>query len=1024
MELISRYNDLIRRGLEHTILKHLRFDQRDESICYQAAKFYQRRGDHRLMTDALEKLPNVEDRITFLQRNGFFDEAAKLLLKEGKAQEAAKLMRSKGKFLEAARFSQDNKFIADCYLLTARSTAEKEIRNKETEEFFNGLLETATEMYKRCNNLNGQAEVLFARGKFLKNSADIDEAGKLYYQVSNYAALTNCFLLLIENDSRNFSRPKAISTLRGLLCLILALYKDQKENNERTIISMCYSYFGLEDADDMYNKKVPLNENVRFANIENVQAKLTKDGVIQAKDAETLIKDHLSKMAHDLIKQVWNRHQQINEERKLCPHFLYGTSCHFTECIHRHAKLSRDLFADRFYALLFLVNLEEIIATFLKSIRRQSVEGRNQLQQLQLFVKPEFTACQWLYDLLFPRDGQLVSSYFLSEKDVYILRSKVPGRIKEFATKFLWNRSSEKKRWSSSDLFIEVSNMMHVAGAPVENLLCVEERKFEDRNLRSHPGMFPVGPGRFEVFSKSLEHSKSNLYRDGDVLGSIHAAVRKFLFTPAKRRLPYPSIANAVMILERQLTACLMLYTRLMMDETFVCLPESYLSMINFWDFVDRSQTGGNTTLYGAIQYAPHFFKGAEGQRGFNHLQELAKDVVKLTFGEVNRKYDIVFDALSCGSVNSVEAERVLVLVLIMLCNCGRGIPIECEKLIREHLLTLQLRQDLPGKLKTCVKDVCNATGFADVVLCLRELLSQRPRQERLCDVKWDDRNAKDSRRNCMIDAYSKHFCFQIDVSTPKIAQGRQDERQKATEVTEDEMNDDYSQVINEDETNNQHPEKNDEVKAKALSVIERALLKWKFRKQMKAKFDEKIKNDPVECHLQSFKLDKSGCTICGHVQFVNRSLSAAHTVSSDKSSLTDQNEENTSTWQLLQQNTFENHCSKGSPHWLKEKAFAKFKEFYRKRVCPITEKATGLMEKMTKLNNETAVNCDLDLHRLDNSLSRLQSTIKKVEDQGSWESVRLIDKAVEEVDTKICKIINTNNKRGNPLNTNDLILR
>ena len=117
----------------------------------------------------------------------------------------------------------------------------------------------------------------------------------------------------MDNDSRNFSRSKAISTLRDLLRLILAFYKDKKENNERTIISMCYSYFGLENADDMYNKKVPFNENVRFANIKNVQTKLTQDGVIQAKDAETLIKDHLSKMAHDHIKQVWNRHQQINK---------------------------------------------------------------------------------------------------------------------------------------------------------------------------------------------------------------------------------------------------------------------------------------------------------------------------------------------------------------------------------------------------------------------------------------------------------------------------------------------------------------------------------------------------------------------------------------------------------------------------------------------------------------------------------------------------------------------------------------
>ena len=122
-------------------------------------------------------------------------------------------------------------------------------------------------------------------------------------------------------------------------------------------------------------------------------------------------------------------------------------------------------------------------------------------------------------------------------------------------------------------------------------------------------------------------------------------------------------------------------------------------------------------------------------------------------------------DSLCDNTVNCVEAERVLVLVLIMLCNCGRGIPVECEKLIREHLITLQLRQDLPEKLKKCVEDVRDATGFSDVVLCLKDLLSQKPRQERLCDVKWDDRKVKDSRGNCNIDNYSKHFYFKIDVN-------------------------------------------------------------------------------------------------------------------------------------------------------------------------------------------------------------------------------------------------------------------
>ena len=775
-DLVSRYNDLIRRGEDHTILKHLRVDQRNESICYQAAKFYQRRGDHRAMTDYLEKLPNVEDRITFLQRNGLFDQVAELLLKEGKVEEAARVMRSKGKFLEAARFSTDNKFIGDCYLLAAHSTTKEEIRSKEE---IRRLLATASKMYKRCNNLNGQAEVLFARGKFFRNPADIDEAGKLYYQASNYAALTDCFLLLMntEKDPRKCSPSKAIDTLDGLLHLIFAFHKDKQENSERKAISMCHTYFGIEDTDVVHIKKVPLEEKVRFTNLQNAQTKLFEDGMILATDANMLIKHHLSRMACSLVKRLWSKHQQINERCKICPHFLAGTSCNLTICSNHHVGLSRALFLDRFQALLFLLRLEETIATFLKSMQRESAKVKNQLQQL-LFIEPEFTACEWLYDLLFPRDGQLVSSYFLSEENLCVLRRYVSGHIKEFATRFLWDRSNENERWSSSDLFIQVSNIMHVAGAPVENLLCIEEKKFEGRNLQSHPGMFPDNrrPGRFEIFSKSLERSKSELYRHGDVLGSIDAAVRKFLFTSAKRQgLPYPSIANAVMILEHQLTACLMLYARLMMNETIVCLPESYLSMINFWDFVNRSQTS-RSSLYEAIQHTIYFYQSAEGQRNFYLLlRELATDLVKLTFGEVSRKCNIVTDSLCDTSVNCVEAERVLVLVLIMLCNCGRGIPVECEKLIREHLITLQLRQDLPEKLKKCVEDVRNATGFSDVVLCLRDLLSQKPRQERLFDVKWDDRKAKDSRRNCKIDNYLKYFYFKIDVNklSAQIALGR-----------------------------------------------------------------------------------------------------------------------------------------------------------------------------------------------------------------------------------------------------------
>ena len=1022
LDLVSRYNDLIQRGQANTILKHPRYDQRDESICYQAAKFYQRRCDHRLMSDALERLPNVEDRITFLQKNGFFDQAAELLLKEGKSQEASRLMRSKGKFLEAARFSDDEKFIADCYLLAANSmmhSMKKEVRNRETKELIEGLLELATEMYKRCNNLNGQAEVLFARGTFYRNSEDVDEAGNLYYQASNYAALTECFLLLVNNDPRKVSRPKAISTLKGLLDLILALHKKNRENSERTAISMCHTYFGLEDTDDLHTKKVPQQEKVRFTNLQ----KLKGDEVITAKGADKLINDHLSKMARKLIEQVWKKHQQTIDRSKTCSQFIAGITCDITTCNHHHDKITRDHFAKRLDALLFLVRVEEIIATFLKYMKRESAKVRNRLQQL-LFIEPEFTACQWLYELLFPRDGELVSSYFLLERDVSFLRCNVSGRLIEFAKRHKWYNSSEEKRWSSSDLFIEVSNLMHIAGAPVENLLSVEERKFEKlSNIQvcqtsrylEHPGMFRDRriPGRFHIFSKSLERSKTRLYLNGDILGSIHAAVKEFLFAPAKRRdLPYPSIANAVMILERHLTACLMLYTRLMMNETTVCLPECYLSMINFWDFVDRPQTNRSWSFYNAVQHAPHFFQGPDGQRNFNNLLELMRSVVELTFGEVRGEYNIVNDALCGNTVNCVETERVLVLVLIMLCNCGRGIPEECEKLIREHLFKLQLRQDLPEKLTKCVEDVRNASGFKDVVLCLRELLTQKPCQERLCDVKWDDLEVKDSRRICKIDNYSMPFRFEIDVST--LTRSAESGQRKEQQATDDEMNDMYSEVFTQEETHSQRQEYNEEAMENASLVIQRTFVKWKHRKEAKAKLEDEIKNDAVKLHFQSFKLDKSGCTICGRVQFVDSKPS------SEPSSSLDQDEETASTWQprILQRNTFETHCSKGSPHWKKEKSLAEFKEFYEGCVLPAIQRAKQLKDEMTKLRIESDVDClDLDLDRLEDALSRLQRKIKKVEDERSWDTVNLLQKSAEEVNDEIQRIKNTKGRKGNVAN-------
>ena len=653
LEVIARCRKLVQEKGEVAMVTVPRVDQREESICYQAAEYYLKHDQLDLMTSALEKLPETKDRITFLQKNACYDQAAELLLKEGKPQEAAELMRSNGKFLEATSFTDDDKFAADCYLLATRSTIlSKEItvntmNNAETQELIEAPLHRAAELYERCGDVNGQAEVKFTRGKFLSCISDLEEAGKLYYRAVNYVGAAECFLLLIdlEKDPKKFSHPIALDTIKAFLYLILALHKKKQDNKDHTTILMCESYFGLVETGDTYARKIPQLEMARLTAL-RVNEEVKNKEIIAVEDAYNVIKEHLYAMASNLIQQVWNRHQRINEQHKQCSRYLAGDSCENDSCKCYHGDLTRLHFADRFYALCFLINLDAEVENFLEELKRESAKAANQLRKR--FSKPlMFEACQWLVELLFPRSNQLNQPYFLRGKDLIFLRKQQPirYRIIEYA-KFLWCKAEEEDRWSDSDLFITVSNLMHVAAAPVAdifNLLNVEERKFErhaaKENMRNyHYGFFPdrIKRGRYKIFSKWLEHSKSALHNlGGDVLKATQSAIKIFLYVPAKRspKMPYPSIANTVMILEYFMTACLMLYSRLIINRTPVCLPKSYLSLTTFWDMVNMFKPN-QSSLRGAIQrHAPSSFV-EEGM--LERLQGLTESMVMLMFGGIS----------------------------------------------------------------------------------------------------------------------------------------------------------------------------------------------------------------------------------------------------------------------------------------------------------------------------------------------------------------------------------------------------
>ena len=53
------------------------------NLSYKAAKFYHRYGETKKMLAAVERLPNKEDQIKFLQKLGYLQDAAQLMCSDG-----------------------------------------------------------------------------------------------------------------------------------------------------------------------------------------------------------------------------------------------------------------------------------------------------------------------------------------------------------------------------------------------------------------------------------------------------------------------------------------------------------------------------------------------------------------------------------------------------------------------------------------------------------------------------------------------------------------------------------------------------------------------------------------------------------------------------------------------------------------------------------------------------------------------------------------------------------------------------
>ena len=866
-----------------------------ERLRHQLADQHFKRGNIEKMEGILQYLPSASDRITFLKKRGCIIEAAKAMEKEGRRDEAARLLRDTGRFQEAAKYSNDPRFAADCFVSLVRKT--------EVSEDTPWFVQLALEKYKQCDDINGQAEAFLLLGKLSGKVQDIQEAGRLFDKSKNCCGEAESVAELLETTAysppEKFSQWMPVRALERLLRLVTLLFKptSQLSNAEHTELRKCEEHFGLFTT-DVANKRVYFcKSGGRFAKVdpEFIKSSTSKtEATIDTNEARQKIAQFLINFSVTLITMIRKMLENTLLRNSVCRKLTNGAKCDNSSCQHQHED-SEGLFNNRFHSLFNLVYLESVVEQSILEMTSYK-DGKDVAPLISKDFK-EFHACQRFYDCLFPPSG--CRRHHLTWPNVRNIRmtKAVNRRIFQFAY-FLWNETSVEKRRSDTDNFLKVSSSLQLIGSTplMVRWICEEENDFQKKARMSKPtndqlvknGM--VSPsrqgdsGRYESYLQWWEDGKRRLYVHGDVENAAHLNIRRFLTLTARRSgMIYPSIANTVMILEHQMTACLALYTRLCSEHRYpICLPGSYLTMVRFWDSFRPNVDKGTFTMYQAVE------RNASQESNKGRLLKAVSSIliymVRLTCGDLVSSFDVLGDALCSDDTpmytDSGEAERSLVLFLTMLCNCGKGISAFLEDVMLRKMLSLKPKPHLPSHILNALEEIQEAKGCSDIVAILKKFLQTRG--EELYDLCWH--NSKlwyDG--PCNPSDYRQRFHTDITVLRHELSQDEQQVPGEALHHTAasgseniDLDRPDIEATAESMEVTYTDEELKEKEKARLEVIVTNMQRLYRRSKQAKAMKSRKLSRlksieehakasaDVSEEHFCRFKVDKTACGICG----------------------------------------------------------------------------------------------------------------------------------------------------------------
>ncbi|XP_071114199.1 TPR and ankyrin repeat-containing protein 1-like [Haliotis cracherodii] len=897
IDCLHRYtllaDDMVGRGqiLSPTLQKHKpKSSFTTERLSYKAANCYLKMRNKEKMIASLERLPRVGDRIEFLKKTIYYEEAIMLMVKEGKTADAIRIFLQHGKVNEAldlAKTVDDWISIGECHYIRALQMMSEQDTDLQDDKIKVHLTE-ACSAFQLTGNLNYLGISILTNATFLFSKEGARTAFAKFQNTRPYANEAGMlesldFVLKVSKADAciDFADIKAL--IRGVECMFSVLKSLLKPDTyeEKSRSKLYLEFYGLYEKDIdtviLFPKQKPrimalapelLNETEE----QHVEVEKNKKQVC------LILSNHLVFLLKNWINEIRDFLRTYIDCHLLCPWFMEGRKCNNgQQCRYHHSQYTINTGFKTLEALVWEVNLDSILQNWVRN-RRELKEDKSNVMEIFtrmniVIDENDFDSCERLLDFLIPEHEHMS----VSNSSQLLRTGKVPQQI-EYYFRNHWlckGRQGEnllKERSKSIDWFVQATLF--------GGLFRV------DLDIRAHYEDLEMKLWEYQpdwLFRKFGHHALYVQYDDETVviesLGRrIHDVFLWLQEVPVKAVIEYSKCVRflcskdrssllpkmSVFCLWQELFACVtfLIIARLSPASPGFIVPDSYVAITSFFNCMFRSQ---NVRIEDLIQ------RSAMKKENIKVMKDCIYKIFEVICGEKLNLLKLLFNL---GKGSYLQAERCFVIALVLMVNVDVFVSLKLRSVLMKTILSLSLPEDAPARLSIALEEVKSSKDTKAIAKALNTFLAAKGGHLLMCH--WEQSGNEHIHSHALdIDTISSSQSLAKDTNTQITDETRHQEEMQNMEggAVRDEDDgeegdgDDVTLTFGEREERQcqQMLMRDTNIKDDAAIKIQRFFKRLTFVERVDSR---KFKDRCFEQHLTEmfspFRISQTDCGVCG----------------------------------------------------------------------------------------------------------------------------------------------------------------